>query len=115
VVCVQEAARGRDVRVIRTVAIMKAKDAHLVDEFCGWDAALEGYPSQLTANVRYTPALPARRCIGSSCAACTARCMCGGLVHTPAWGHSALHPAGCLHLVQDRAEDPQEQTNQITS
>ena len=48
----QEAARGRDVRVIRTVAIVKAKDAHLVDEFCGWDAASEDYPAGLLATVR---------------------------------------------------------------
>ena len=51
----QEAARGRTVHVLRSVAIMRHHDRHLAAEFSGWDASLEDgaeLPAELHAQVR---------------------------------------------------------------
>ena len=51
---VQAAARGRPLQVLRTVAVMRAAEAHLAAEFAGWDVpvAAGAVPSSCIAQVR---------------------------------------------------------------
>ena len=63
----QEAARGRTVHVLRSVAILRRHDRHLAAEFSGWDASLEDdaeLPADLRAKVHMLFDFAPLLCIG---------------------------------------------------
>lgn len=101
-----DAARGRDVRVVRTVATMRAHDSFLVDEFGGFDTGIEGgvVPATVIAKVCTVTALicslAQRRGLDArtrtSSRRWTAQCAASRPVSCRSHDHACTHASVCV-------------------
>ena len=66
--CPQTAARGRPVKVLRTVAILRHTDVHQLDEFSGWDIPTEQGLAVTADMVAVVRALNSSACFVVQCA-----------------------------------------------